>query len=211
MKKILQIFVISLLCTEVFAQNDQLNIERYWYYRNRLKYFVKVGTEQGQSCIASKRNLDYDNVQPTLHYGDQVIFAGWYVGVLATEYSLLAYNYQNTQKTLYELYCALEAYKRIDRCEDKPPWNLSSSYYDGFFMRDDVDNNFLDDPENLAALNEGLVTGEQYPFGHPAPVNFITSNCYGQPMSQDQAIHHMLGMSLVTRCLPNTSLSVYES
>ncbi|MFH2144027.1 MAG: hypothetical protein ABIJ97_16500 [Bacteroidota bacterium] len=129
--------IIALLCLlsifEIYAQNTfQNNHERYWHYRNRLKYFVKVGTNQGESCVASYRNKpQYEN---KLKFGDQTIHLGWYIGVLATEFRLLQLNNQNTEKTIYELYCALEAFKRIDMCEDEAPWNDPPGKFDGFFM-----------------------------------------------------------------------------
>lgn len=33
--------------------------QKYWYYRDRLKYFVMPGTEPGQSIVFTHRNDNY--------------------------------------------------------------------------------------------------------------------------------------------------------
>ncbi|MBU0765647.1 MAG: hypothetical protein KJ607_12505 [Bacteroidetes bacterium] len=81
MKSVIVIIVL-LLQVFSFSQTPVNNIERYWHYRERLKYFVKVGTGEGESCVTSYRNKN-NNAQ--LHFGDQTIFLAWYIGVLATE------------------------------------------------------------------------------------------------------------------------------
>jgi hypothetical protein len=59
-KNILCAFLLICCCFSIklFAQNFNLNIanEKYWYYRNRLYYFVKPGLKQGESNVASERN-----------------------------------------------------------------------------------------------------------------------------------------------------------
>lgn len=143
MKTIVTTIIILISQVYVFSQISSVdNYERYWHYRNRLKYFVKVGTNSGESCISSYRNQPIPSglVTEQLHYGDHTAFFGWYIGVLATEYKLLQLNGQNTDKTTYELYCAMEAYKRFDMCEDETPWNDPPGKFDGFFMTDDVDD-----------------------------------------------------------------------
>jgi hypothetical protein len=91
------------------------NIEKYWYYRHRLvNGFVKIGNQPGESLIAGVRNHYQDNNPPFnihnhiyLDYGDQTIYLGWYIGVLATEYKLLFDAGKSTEKTLTELYYAI--------------------------------------------------------------------------------------------------------
>jgi len=90
------VFVFQIFC--VFSQSESENHEKYWYYRNRLKYFVKPGIGPGYSCVGSIRNRY--NGQHMSFGGDQVIELGWYTGVLATEYKLLNNNNQNTEETL---------------------------------------------------------------------------------------------------------------
>jgi hypothetical protein len=57
-----KIFFISIcfffLFSETKAQSFNSNVanEKYWYYRNRLMYFVKPGLNQGDSNVARDRN-----------------------------------------------------------------------------------------------------------------------------------------------------------
>jgi hypothetical protein len=103
MRTILLIF-ITIIPMYLFSQiSGDGNLDRYWFYRERLKYFVKVGTLEGESCISSYRNITTGpngDLSQQLHFGDQTVFLGWYIGVLATEYRLLMQNGQNTDKTL---------------------------------------------------------------------------------------------------------------
>jgi hypothetical protein len=112
MKKTIIIYILlvsNLLCV---GQNEEENLKKYWFYRTRLnQYFVKVGLNQGESLIASSRNTF--NVKE-LNFSDQTMELGWYIGLLATEYKILADENQNTDNTLYELYCAYKAYERLD-------------------------------------------------------------------------------------------------
>jgi hypothetical protein len=89
MKTLIITLLITIFICEVYPQNtDQINHERYWYYRDRLKYFVKIGSNEGESCIVSIRNIiggEGGSVSEMLHYGDHTIFLGWYIGVLATK------------------------------------------------------------------------------------------------------------------------------
>ena len=63
MKRILIYFVLMIACINAFPQNDNDNMLKYWYYRNRLKYFVIPGTKQGESEIISQRNALKYNYQ----------------------------------------------------------------------------------------------------------------------------------------------------
>ena len=40
-----------------FSQNESDNLKKYWFYRDRLKYFVIQGLNQGESCVSAVRNL----------------------------------------------------------------------------------------------------------------------------------------------------------
>lgn len=74
----------------------QSNIEKYWYYRQRIQDgFIKYGENIGESMLADIRNAyKNENVNPPvysniLRWGQHSIYMGWYIGVLATEYKLL--------------------------------------------------------------------------------------------------------------------------
>lgn len=107
-KKTIVVFLIFSTCLNLFAQDEISNLKKYWYYRNRLKYFVYPGTERGESIIATMRNnwrlednIDrWDFIQIT---ENPLRIMGYYIGMLATEYKLLSDNNQNTTNTYNEL------------------------------------------------------------------------------------------------------------
>ena len=80
---------------------------------------------------------------------------GWYIAVLDTEYKLLNNQGLDTYQTRKELYYALEAFNRLD-LNAESYFNLAGtsnpnqaisppiSDLNGFFIRDDMTDNFLD-------------------------------------------------------------------
>lgn len=219
----------------ITAQNFNLNIanEKYWYYRNRLMYFVKPGLNQGESNVAGNRNLRHSSPSEpqndqNLKFGDQPLYLSYYIGVLATEYKLLSDNHNVNgtdnsvaiNNTLVELYYAFEAFKRMDECESDPPWgpNGYTAQYDGFFCRDVVVDEiitggnqtlFIDEPGNMEYFNKRLSPNQNYPDGHPDYIDWISAD-YGHSsntMSQDLAIYSLIGFSLTVKCLPDQDLS----
>ena len=147
MKKI-YIILIFILGIPLFvsAQTPVQNLMKYWYYRNRLQYFVVAGDNPGESQVAVIRNYYTGSRSTEMEFGGNPCLESYgpYLGVLATEYYCLNSNGQSTDKTLCELYYAIEAYKNLmDECENRAPWNKSTSKYDGFFMRDYMPKNFI--------------------------------------------------------------------
>jgi hypothetical protein len=123
------------------AQGEDKNQNKYWHYRHRLVHdFMVVGSEPGQSIPAGVRNLWNGS---GLHFGDAPVYIGYYIGVLATEYSLLKTSGANTDQTLTELYYALEALNRLDDTAEKY-WNPGETKKDrnGFMLECDVPADF---------------------------------------------------------------------
>ncbi len=93
---------------ELQAQNSAYIFKnesiKYWYYRDRLKYFVYPGTEEGNSVIMTKRNdwgqesgdpeWDWVDQYNGVAWGQTHKINGYYIGMLATEYKLLKDNEQ---------------------------------------------------------------------------------------------------------------------
>ncbi len=116
MKKIIIFILFAGINISVFAQTDYYKaMLKYWYYRDRLKYFVVPGYKQGESEVLSIRNdfdlTDLPNYRESIdgQHGDHTLF---YFGTLATEYSLLINNgyYIQAAGTLNELTLALQQY-----------------------------------------------------------------------------------------------------
>jgi len=118
---------IKILLLIVFLSNIQLSFSqvsadlmKYWYYRNRLKYFVVNGNKVGEGqivCIRNRMGCDPridnpDGKGGNVDWGQPGKHDGYYIGVLATEYYLLEQNGQDTDAahTLTELQNALTTF-----------------------------------------------------------------------------------------------------
>jgi|GEM_PF-1688915 len=227
MKKNIVLALLSIIITAgpLAGQVDHgYLIDKYWFYRERLNYYVSNGYDgsmRGEGMVAGIRNKQSSDV---ISYGDQMVHFGYYIGVLATEYALLTYYGQDATATLHELDIALNCYVRDDECEGRKPWYKYFGYYDGFHMRQDVPVTFIQDhPE----LNTGLTSADGVSVldaGSPAWVAHVSANDYlnwdvnpgGTPypvyqtdaemktgsMSQDNAIGLIKGLALVDKCIP---------
>jgi hypothetical protein len=126
------VLLLFVFCTSSHLLSQELDSEslKYWFYRDRLKYFVYPGAEEGASVLMTSRNA-YNSDGCLLQFngaewGQTRKINGYYLGLLATEYKLLLENGQNEDafRTLQELDLALDALIRMDECEDIAPWNL---------------------------------------------------------------------------------------
>ena len=212
MKKLISIVIIF----SVFSAFSQDNMEKYWYYRQRLTdYFVKVGPKVGESIVAERLN---DQKLHKYKIGDGTIDLAWYISVLATEYALLKNNNQNTDNTLQELYYAMLAYERLDRCEDKEPWNKSEAKLDGFFNREEIllytDTSKFSLKGRNKNLNKKDIWGTKKP-GQPTYISEIDAY-YSYPiskgvaMSQDQAVHLLMGFALIVRSIEDKEITISD-
>src|ERR1700741_5409290 len=205
---------ISLVITEISsAQNDQLNHQKYWYYRWRLRNdFMIVGDCEGCSLPARERfGVSWDS---KIKWGeDGTIALGEYIGMLATEYHLLKHYGQSTEQTRKELFYALKAINRLDLAaepymnEQYNWWNGGSancqSKLDGFFIRGDVKSNFVS--QNYAHFNQTKTALQHYVNNQLITINATNSiyeelsgpNLYYNEMSQDQVYGLLVGLRLV--------------
>ncbi len=198
--------------------NAQDNLDKYWNYRTRLvNYFVKPGPKMGESVVAHIRNKNGKS-QKGFSVSDQTIDLAWYIGILATEYRLLIDNNQNAESTLRELYYAMLAFDRLDRCETGPPWLLDKDTLDGFFIRYDTGLESKPEEFSIIGRNKGLSSKDTWgskPAGVPtfiAGYDYEDSpNYHTSAVSQDQVVHLLMGYSLVYKCLPDTALFFYDN
>jgi hypothetical protein len=152
MKKIL--ILIILLCCQVmllFSQTEYINLQKYWFYRQRLRNnFVVVsssdepGTNIPIDLIYTKDTL---GITPFLSIDDGNEMLDEYISMLITEYRLLKNNSQDATQTAHELYYALKAVNRLDRTAES--YYRSCTDHDvhvgdtnGFFIRNDFDWTF---------------------------------------------------------------------
>jgi len=176
------------------AQSPQLNEEKYWDYRDRLKneFMIGVGAEMGMSIPASIR----DTVSGTLLWTDCTMALGEYIGVLAMEFRILSNRSVNTDETVEELFYALYALNRLDYYAELFFGGTPS--LNGFFMRDDIAEDSLDMDEVLEHLNQGLSSHKITKLNSDY-MNLIPRN---NEESLDQAILLITGLGLVKRCVP---------
>lgn len=216
MKKNLLITVISIFLSILSnAQSDAENLTKYWHYRYRLdNYFMVVGEKSGMSMPADIRNR-FGNV---LDWGEGPVYLGYYIGVLATEYRLLKDNNQNTDRTLTQLYYAINAAVRIDYAADcYSEWGTNHSCaVNGFLIRDDVPASFVSDHYNelnLDVMNQfGMTNG----LGVPGRVESVSSSYADNDngvdykksaVSQDVIYSLLMGFALVKRFVDDGPLT----
>ncbi len=154
------LYLFNFYINNLSAQNTDYDLHnQYWYYKARLHNdFMSVGTNAGQSIPLGQRAFNPKTYPNTyfntndLKAGDAAVQLGIYVGVLATEYRLLKDKGEHTTKVKHELFCALNAINRIDyfaeptisQCPHDKNFNAAQGpNLNGFFMRDDIDSNFV--------------------------------------------------------------------
>lgn len=216
-------FFLALLVaasTGANCQTDQLNLQKYWHYRYRLlNYFMVVGEGAGKSIPADIRNWNgtSSNTSQTLRWGEEPVYLGYYLGVLATEYKMLSMSALNTDQTLTELYYALKAVERLDY-QAESSWNMPNTI-DGFIIRGDIPGTFVQD--NFAMLNQDIPSGQgvYLGMGKPAQVGTTYSDYYNHYLSgerQDDApsmdiyFQLLMGYALIYECIPVGSLTFYN-
>ncbi|HRO42993.1 MAG TPA: hypothetical protein PL009_09170 [Flavipsychrobacter sp.] len=167
MKSVVSILLLLFSNYCSFGQSYSQNLQKYWWYRYRLvNDFMKVGTNHGESEPGERVEYGTNNQalpSPRLEMGDATQKLGHYLEVLGLEYKFLSQNGLSTDRTVYELWCALEALDRLDReaeehCRDfaatqdnqniNPQLSGNTVYtndLNGFFIRNDVPKDFVSD------------------------------------------------------------------
>ncbi|HEV7231717.1 MAG TPA: hypothetical protein VGO45_10340 [Bacteroidia bacterium] len=195
---------------ESHAQNPEVNRSKYWHYRERLVHdFMVVGPDAGQSIPAGVRNL-WDG--SGLHFGDAPVYLGYYIAVLATEYTLLHGNGQQTDRSLTELYYALEAVNRLDAAAE-PLWGIQDAQQplNGFLLECDVPADFCQrysrELNSLSPAKEpltGKLTRRNNPVDYvESPLN--AANCLNNTCSQDHLACLLMGLSLCVHFAPDST------
>lgn len=180
------LFIVIVSNIQVTLSQTCTDMMKYWYYRNRLKYFVVPGNKVGESQIVCTRNcLAYDyppyyEGQPynNVDFGQHGKHNGLYIGVLATEYYLLYQNgqYEDANNTLLELYYSLNAVRTYWDSLAEPFYGSYTASWDGFFIRGNVPCSFFDDvsdtgftiygDSHISLLNSNL-SSTDYFYGDP--------------------------------------------
>jgi len=178
----------------VSGQTPQLNEEKYWNYREKLRneFMLGIGPEIGMSTPAAIR----DTVSGVLQWTDATMDLGQYIGILAMEYRIQEERGIESDETIEELFYALFALNRLDY--DAERFFGGTPSLNGFFMRDDIEEDSLDMPAVLAHLNQGL----EEPKIFALDSDHMDVNPRNNEESLDQVILLITGLGLVTRCVP---------
>lgn len=188
MKKI-AILLLLLFSLESIAQTYQENLEKYWYYRQKLKtewMYDSGNNNKGDNNVPENIGISEDCIagfdENYLRYGDQTWLLGHYMGVLATEYRLLRANGQDVDETLHDIHKALETLERLDSDGELCFGGYPNT--NGFFIRDDVPEGFQNKFPNIeSVLSDYIeVCGQQD---------------HGNEMSQDQVWGLFIGLRLL--------------
>jgi hypothetical protein len=145
MNKII-ILILSVIVFPVYGQNLQHNLEKYGYYRQRLRekfvYVTPIDTVRGGNIPLAEYNKE-DMVPYGTGDGNGTL--QYYIGMLATEYRLLKDYGQDYSQTLNELIYALKAFERLDATAEsyyRPNHEVLPEDLNGFFIREDFYKNF---------------------------------------------------------------------
>jgi len=214
------IFFFLLLAStfQIYAQNSYERQLKYWYLRDRLRYFIAQSGDpdhdHGSYLVIISRNdgcygSTFDNAN--VSYGQQSSLFGKYIGVLATEYYLLMQSghFEEAQISNAELINALKALQRLDYyCEEifgcTPTIN-------GYYIRSDAPpgtayhDTFLYNHPELNHYDGLLISSDPLLDTTSSPHNVRQIDHYGpcdtaftayQSMSQDEAIFTLEGLAL---------------
>jgi hypothetical protein len=204
--------ILIFLINISYCQTDSLNQQKYWVYKNRLKskfmYIDYSNPYTNGSCIpASRRNYKEKRIE----FGDATIYLANYLQVLATEYALLKAKNQPVDSTLHDLHLAIEAFVRLDRNAEysfRGPGSVPSNEdINGFFIRDDVDSNYLKHNQScFIDMDFNWTVSSDYIAHQKYNTNPATGSKYGIEMSKDQCWHLYLGFALISKLLDGVEI-----
>ena len=195
-----------------FSQTDDLNHLKYQVYKTRLKTrFMFTDSLNpylaGAFIPASKRNT----IDKKLEFGDATIYLANYIQVLATEFAWLQSQKLPTDSTLYDLYMAIETFVRLDRNAEytfRRQGAIATDFdINGFFIRDDIDSNYIRQHQNqLAGIDSTWTVTSDFIARQRYNAGLNKGSQYALEMSKDQCWHLYLAFALVTKLLPDIQL-----
>lgn len=212
MKKLFLLFFLSFSFS--FAQHlpekELSPSEKYFHFRKRLvtDFTLGIGEDFGKSIPASVRKIFDRNYagEHTISWGDATIDLAYYIGILATEYTLLSKQSNPVDQTLQELYYAMEAFNRLDYFAEE--YYGSTPSLNGFFVRSDIGKNLFNGKNKNekytyelkrlnSSSNDSLNNIESEWIGY-----YLHNDVKRFAMSKDQVFHLMIAMRLVAKCFP---------
>jgi hypothetical protein len=225
--KYIVILLLLLFSLDGIAQNVYERQLKYWYLRDRLRHFIVPSNDplynKGTYLVITSRNRNWaanEDFTDIADYGQENRLFGKYIGVLATEYYLLSYygHLAEAQRTNDELINALNAYQRLDLCEEQIDPALQNTY-DGFFIRHDVPEDDGNETNSFILQSDlntdaGLLIDVDplLDKGVIRQVTHITTDPPMTPpneyMSQDEAIFLLEGLALAYKFGSNEAKAI---
>ncbi len=229
MKKIIVFIALCIVTLATNAQDCRSNMDKYWYYRQRLRdNFMVVSPDVdmfGNNLPASVRELDVNGNIKAIHWDDNNANLPHYLCVLATEYRLLKNNGQDYSETLKELLYVMYAIERRDLYSEyilrsylnKPiycyPINGMTycEYFDhnndlnGFYIRDDVTDGFWSENYDHFGFTDYDIDNQLFSTGY-LNLNYPPSHPW-ESMSQDNVYHLLEGLALIAKLVDNEDVS----
>ncbi len=212
MKKYLLVFLFfpSIAFSQITGERIKDNLQKYWNYRERLdKYFVvldpsnRPGTNIPAAFIKGN-TIDYNDGNGTLQY---------YLGLLATEYALLKMNNLDYLQTKNQLKWALNAVDRIDLNAEKYFRDNGSvdseNDLNGFFIRDDVDENIKWHPNYPEELKcEETTINSMFTQQDTDPDSQVCGKWNSFINSRDNVWHYLLNLALVVKLVDDPDIKL---
>ena len=223
MKKTLITLALIFIYLLIYAQNQDLNLEKYWRYRERLREKFIAVSDSVEYFGANIPACEINYETSTIDWGDANMSMSHYLSVLATELWLLKNNGQDYSLTLKELYYAMLAMERLDlyseyhiRWRDNighwvwtpDPDDIWSFPENGIYVwvRGYVNN--LSDINGFHLrddVNDGFWEWGQSHFGVQKYNSSFKNNLL--EISQDNIYHNIEGLSLVAKLVGIESTS----
>ena len=202
------------------AQTQKQNLQKYWDYKDRLTGkdgfggFLDIGIGPGMSLAASERNPEADcewdwylrsadcslrKGKGRLHWGDASLYHGFYLAILALEYANLEKANQPTDAVAKELWYALLTVERLDSMAEVLLGYPAA--LDGFFVRDDVRNDFHYKKESTTKRRFAKNQQNFNCVSSSASCGLMQVD-QGGFISQDQVIGLFIGFSYIQSLVP---------
>lgn len=209
---ILLILAILSVCRISKCQTPSLNLDKYWTYRSN--FFDKFILDIDPNSLPSGASIHGINIASGVYdankvkWGDSGVKQGYYIAAMATEYKLQKMLDHPTAVAKSKIYRAMNAINRLDSYAEPfygggvsgdPPCSTKTNI-NGFFMRDDVYEDFIDDWV-LQGKTSWANKEVQSDYTHHKGI-------YYNEMSQDQVIGLMMGLALVKHFV--NSVETYE-
>lgn len=204
MKKIISCFILILYANILLSQTPQMNLQKYWTYRERLKYFINKDNANLKGTNIPADRIYIDNDKTTIDFGDGNATMQDYIGILATEYKLLKMNGLDYSQTRQDLYWALKTVERLDITAESY-WRDNHTIdqtndLNGFFIRDDVTND--------ASYWKNILNKSDVEISSTYTERVNATNPRGPyEMSKDNVWHYLPNLALVKKLVDDPELN----